>query len=305
MGGNHLDSLFITGGNGFVAGNLLRQLDPGRFHDVVCISRSEMDPELLARSRARFLRADLADPSSYEKELASADCVIHLAAQTGKAPPREYFRVNVEGTRKLVETCRRLGVPRFLHVSSIAVKFPEKTRYFYAQSKEESEAIVRSSGLRFTIVRPTMILGRGSPVWTGLARLASLPVIPVFGEGRTKIQPIHVEDLVDFLMALVERDRFHGEILELGGPETISIEDFLRRPQERLRGGGSRVAHLPLGLVIPVLTVLEKLIYAALPITVGQLSSFRYDGTIETNSLFEERAAQLKTIDQMIADCTQ
>ena len=260
---------------------------------------------MLARSGARFLRADLADPSRYEKELASADCVIHLAAQTGKAPPREYFRVNAEGTRTLVEACYRLGVPRFLHVSSIAVKFPEKRRYFYAQSKEESEAIVRNSGLRYTIVRPTMILGRRAPVWMGLAKLARLPIVPIFGDGRTRIQPIDVDDLAGFLLAIVERDGFHGETLELGGPETISIEDFLKQAHARLLGGACRTIHLPLGLVLPGLTFLEKLAYSAVPLTVGQLSSFRCDGTIRTNSLFEERAAQLKTIDQMLAVCVQ
>jgi hypothetical protein len=50
-----------------------------------------------------------------------------------------------------------------------------------------------------------------------------------------------------------------------------------------------------------VLAILERVAYSALPLTVGQLSSFRYDGTIETNHLFQEKLAGLKTVDQMLA----
>lgn len=299
--------IFVTGANGFVGRHLLKRPLPPEARSLCCLSRGarNAEPSVLQRPGVEFIRADLTEPARYGRGLTSAHCVVHLAAATGKALPAEYFRANVEGTRVLVEECQRRGVQRFLYVSSIAVKFPDKRRYFYAQSKEQAEEIVRRSGLRYTIVRPTMILGRGAPVWMGLAKLARLPVVPIFGDGRTRIQPIDVQDLVDLLLAIIERDRFQGETLELGGPEMITIGDFLRKAHALLRGGPFRAVHLPLGLVIPGLTVLEKLAYSALPITVGQLASFRCDGTIQTNSLFEERAAQLKTIDQMLALCVQ
>jgi NADH dehydrogenase len=296
--------IFVTGANGYVGRHLLKRPLPEPMK-LRCLSRESGNVDASVLETVEYVRADLAEPARYERMLASADCVLHLAAATGKVKPGEYFRTNVEGTRILVEQCRRAGVKRFLYVSSVAVKFPRKERYFYAQSKEQAEEIVRGSGLRYTIVRPTMILGRRAPVWTGLAKLARLPVVPVFGDGRARIQPIDVDDLVDFLLAVMERDRFQGETLEFGGPEVISIEDFLKKAHAVLRGGASRTVHIPLGLVLPALIVLEKLAYAAVPITVGQIASFRCDGIIQPNNLFEERAAQLKTIDQMLSVCAQ
>jgi NADH dehydrogenase len=301
----NVESLFITGANGFVGRHVLGHLKPGRYRRVVCLSRSRsrIDPEILARKDVQFVCADVAEPSQYERELASVECVIHLAAVTGKAKPEEYFRVNVAGTRALLDACRRLGIPRFLHVSSIAAKFPEKTRYYYAQSKEKSEALVRDGGLRYTIVRPTMILGRESPVWLGLSKLASLPVLVIFGNGKTQIQPIHVDDLVDSLLHIVDTDRFQNETLEMGGRDSVSIEEFLAQAHRRLRGRPPRRLHLPMGLVLPVLTFLEAIAYSVLPLTVGQLSSFRYDGTPAAHPVLAGNTNSRKGVDEILEEC--
>jgi nucleoside-diphosphate-sugar epimerase len=300
-----VDSLFITGANGFVGRHVLGQLKPGRYRKIVCLSRSHsrIGPEVLARKDVQFVCGDVAEPAQYERELASVECVIHLAAVTGKAKPEDYFRVNVAGTRALLDACRRAGVPRFLHVSSIAAKFPGKTRYFYAQSKEESEALVRDSGLRYTIVRPTMILGRGSPVWLGLSKLAALPILVIFGTGKTQIQPISVGDLVDSLLNIVDADRFQNETLEIGGRDSISIEEFLARAHQRLRGRLPRRLHLPMGLILPVLTLLEMIAYSFLPLTVGQLSSFRYDGTPAAHPDLSGPSNSRKGIDEILEEC--
>jgi NADH dehydrogenase len=188
-----------------------------------------------------------------------------------------------------------------LYVSSIAVRFPNKTRYYYAQSKEQAEQLVRSSGLRYTILRPTIILGQGSPVWAGLCKLASLPVIPIFGDGKTLIQPIHVQDLVRLILAILDRDLFRGDTLELGGPEAIAIEEFLKKVHHRLFQNRPRTMHISLAVLLPMLTFLELILFPFLPITVGQLASFRYNGTTELDWLSAEQISALKSIDAMVA----
>jgi NADH dehydrogenase len=134
-----------------------------------------------------------------------------------------------------------------------------------------------------------------------LSKLAQLPVVPIFGDGKTLIQPIHVDDLVDFILLLLDGDIFYGETFELGGPQAIAIEDFLKKIYVLRHHTHPRTVHIPLAFLIPLLTLLETLLYSLMPVTVGQLSSFRYNGTIEKNRLFEERVSHLKTIDEMLA----
>lgn len=297
-----MNSLFITGASGFVGRALLKRLDRRKYKSVYCLSRSESQvaATLPEHPNVTFIRGTLFDSSRYEPSLALSDSVIHLAAVTGKARPEEYFRVNVEGTRLLVEHCRRAGVARFLYVSSIAVKFPDKTRYYYAQSKQQAEEVVRNSGLRYVIIRPTIVVGRGAPALKGLSKLAHLPVMPVFGHGKTLVQPIAVDDLVDFIFSIIDADRFSCETFDLGGPEVICIEEFLKKIRRLRSPANFRTVHIPLALLIPILSTLETLFSSFLPVTVGQLSSFRYDGTIERNRLFEERLPGLKTVDEML-----
>jgi len=303
-----VNSILITGSSGFLGRHLLSALDPRRLQRIYCLSRQDRSTlsGISNHPAVVWLQGSLFDLGHYERELAETDTVIHLAAATGKATRSEYFTVNVDGIRALIEQCKRLGVKRFLHVSSIAVRFPNKTRYYYAQSKEQAEQLVRSSGLRYTILRPTIILGHGSPVWAGLCKLASLPVIPIFGDGKALIQPIHVEDLVSFILTILDRDIFNGETLELGGPEAISIEEFLKKVHHRLFQSRPRTIHISFALLLPVLTLLETILFPLLPITVGQLASFRYNGTAELNWLSAERISTLKSIEEMVgAHCAR
>ncbi|HEV8383665.1 MAG TPA: NAD-dependent epimerase/dehydratase family protein [Candidatus Acidoferrales bacterium] len=290
--------LFITGASGFLGRALLLHPGLAKFEQVICLSRSASSPSLPAN--VQWLCGGLADTAVYPAALSGADCVLHLAAATGKCPPKEYFAVNVEGTRRLVEQCKLAGVKSFLFVSSIAAGFPDQTRYYYAQSKAQAEEIVRSSGLRFAIARPTTIFGKNSPVLAGLARLAALPVIPVFGNGRMLVQPIAVGDVADFLLHIVDNDLFGGETFELGGPDVISIEELLKKIHRLMRATEAKTLHLPMPLLLPALTLLEIAAYPVLPITVGQLATFGFDGTARPNTLWNERRPHLQSLDKML-----
>ncbi|MGH9817368.1 MAG: NAD-dependent epimerase/dehydratase family protein, partial [Candidatus Acidiferrales bacterium] len=308
-------STLITGASGFAGRALLRRLgavtEP---RTIYCLARKQAEAGARAGLRSavpgddvtsasvQYVTGDLSEPASYEACLRQVDTVVHLAATTGKAEREEYFRVNAEGTRALVERCRAAGVQRFLHVSTIAVKFPDTRRYYYAQSKQQAEEAVRASGLRWTIVRPTILAGRGSPVLAGMAKLADLPVMPMFGDGRTAIQPVDVDDFAAFLAALVENDAFEGETIECGGADVIAMEDFMRKLARARKGREPRVMHVPLGLVIPVLSLLEPVLGTRLPVTVGQLSSFRFDGTAAAHPRAKQLWPRRKSVEEMLAE---
>lgn len=296
-------SLLITGASGFAGQVLLRQIDPARHPSVICLCHAQrLEACRSIAPHAQHVPGDLTNPASYDSILREVDTVVHLAAVTGKAKRDAYFRVNAEGTRALVERCRAAGVQRFLLVSTIAVKFPRVTRYFYAQSKQQAEEAVRTSGLRFTIVRPTILVGRGAPVLAGMTKLADLPVVPVFGDGRTPIQPVDVSDLTGFLLALVESDAFAGETIEFGGPDVLSMEEFLQKLCRLRKGRDARVMHIPLGPVKAMLSLLEPVFDSRLPVTAGQLSSFQFDGTAAAHPRAQQLWPRRKPVDQMLAD---
>ena len=296
--------LFVTGASGFVGRRLVPSLLAAG-HSVTVLSREEPGARGAAASdpasgTAVAVPGDLGQPAAYAGHLRGIDTVIHLAAATGKVSRERFMEVNVEGTGALLRESRDAGVRNLLFVSSIAVNFPPRRSYHYAQSKRDAEQLVRSSELSFCIVRPTIILGAGSHVLAGLSSIAGLPVMPLIGGGRAEVQPIYVDDLCDFVGLILQRDLFGGGTFELGGPEVLSIGELLGRI--RLSNGGrpARTLALPAAPVMGLLSLLEILVGARLPVTAGQLGSFLHDGTIEDNDLYEERRQSLKTVDEML-----
>jgi NADH dehydrogenase len=288
------DSLFVTGATGFVGRRFLEKLAPERYPRIVCLGRKR--PATIP-TNVEFIEADLCDSAAYSRALAGCRSVVHLAAITGKERAEAYFQVNLEGTRRLVGECKRAGVKHLLYISTIAAKFTNQNRYYYAQSKLRAEEVVRSSGLEYTIVRPTMVLGKGSPVRAGLAKLANLPVIPVFGNGRALVQPVSVDDLAGCLGAILEDPAFAGRTVEIGGPDVLSIEELMMK----IRGGSAPVMHLPAGLIAGCVGVVEKALLPVLPFSAGQIASFINDGTAEKDPRVAEWQAGMQRVDQMLA----
>jgi NADH dehydrogenase len=290
--------VFVTGGTGFVGRRLLKAI-PALDRPVFVLARRAhtarpADPGMT------IVAGDLLRPESYRHALPSCDTVLHLAAVTGAASAAEHERVNAEGTQVLLEECRRAGVEKVLFVSSVAASFPDKTGYYYALAKVRAEDAVRRSGLRFLIVRPTMILGPGAPILAALAKLAILPVAVLPGNGRVRVQPIHVDDVVSCLVAAVQLDAFDSETLTIAGRETMTIEDLMRRIRRAYRGSPGPLTHLPLPLLRIPLRVAETIgLGGLLPLTAGQLASFRFDGIGAANRL--QKDTTLGGIDQMIA----
>ncbi len=297
-----MKSLFITGASGFVGSCILKSLRPDKFEKIVLLSRSAPTlPEHLASSdNIKVISASIENVDSYAACLDENTTIVHLAALTGKAHPKEYFAVNTNGTRILIDAAMPAGVKGFLFVSSIAVSFKDRRGYFYAESKECAENILRDSGLKFCIVRPTMILGEGSPIWNSFNSLAKSSRIILPGNGNARIQPIYDNDIVRLLLEIVDSERFEGEVLELGGPDVLTINDFVKRIHKAHTGGVPRLTHLPLGFIVGSLRLVEKVFPSLLPVNSGQFASFSNDGTAVGNSLVMAASGNMRSIDNII-----
>ena len=280
-------SIFITGADGFLGRSVAGRL-----------SARGVQPVTLARKEG----ADILSPRSYADSLKGCHTVVHLAALTGKRAPSDYFRVNRDGTGVLLTEAARAGVQRFIFVSSIAAKFQDQSHYPYAQSKLQAEELVRTSNIPWTIVRPTMIFGKGSPVLAGLARLASLPVIPLFGDGKVRVQPVDVGDLAEVLIAILDDEMLESCTLEIGGPEVVTMENLMQSIRVAKLGQEGKVMHLPIGPIAACLALMEPLLRPVLPFTAGQLASFRNEGAAAPDPWIERHRPGLKTIKEMLRD---
>ncbi len=254
------NSLFITGAAGFIGSRLLKKVDTNRYESIFCLDVSKENLSILSEvDNLKIIRAGIQDVEKYGDVLHECRTVIHLAAATGKAISAEmYSEVNVDGTQTLIAQCEAAGVENFLYFSTIAARYLDQTYYNYAKSKVRGEKIVQSSRLHFSIVRPTIVIGESGTTWNSLLRLVKLPIVPLFGGGKNLVQPIYVDDLVDCIMTILDKNQFEQEIIELGGPETIAFKDFLAAIHTACFGNQPRFVNLPYYPIKNSLGALER-----------------------------------------------
>ncbi|MGR3762389.1 SDR family oxidoreductase (plasmid) [Roseobacteraceae bacterium NS-SX3] len=289
--------LFMTGASGFIGRALLPHLQGWQLRLLV------RDPGALPPlpAGAEVVQGDLEDPAAWQGALEGAEAVLHLAALTGKASAAEHARLNHAAAARLIAAAKAAGVPKFLFVSSIAAGYADKAFYPYARAKAAAERDLAASGLAYTILRPTLVLGQGAPLWESLSTLAGLPVIPLPRRGaEAEVQPVDVDDVCRAIALVLERDRFAGETLDVGGPERLAMGEFLQRIAAA-RGRQPRSLPLPLRLVQYPLALMEPLARPVMPATAGQFAVFGNDSAAQESWLSAALKPGMAPLEALIA----
>lgn len=293
-------TLLVTGITGFVGRALREPLRASGEWNVRVLTRRalpETDPVAFEP-----VVSGLDDSTGLERACRGVDVVLHMASPTGKVSRRLARRDIVEATERLLVAARSANVGHFVYVSSIAAKFRNQRFYPYARAKRTAEELVAASGVPFTIVRPTMVFGRGAPLFAGLRTLTRLPLVPVFGSGETPVQPIGVDDLAKTLLELCALDPL-GTTLELGGKDALTIEDLLAWIKRLDTRKGGRMLHLPAWPFSGMLGVLEPLLRPLLPLTAGQIRTFTEAGTAADHPVLAARRARFQSLKRVLEGC--
>jgi NADH dehydrogenase len=222
----------ILGGSGFVGRHLAPWLARNGW-TVRAAARHPRPPAPPAPgARVTPATVDLRDEGQVRSVLSGAKAVVNLVG-IARERGQSFRAVNVEGAARVARLAAAAGVERLLHVSALgtAADAPAAAD----RSKAEGEAVVRAAFPMVTVVRPSLVYGPGDHFFRRFAALAATsPVLPVVGGGRTRFQPLHVEDAVATLHALLERPATAGATFALVGPETFTFRELLERMLEVL-----------------------------------------------------------------------
>jgi nucleoside-diphosphate-sugar epimerase len=229
---------FVTGGSGFVGGELIRRLTAGGY-EVRALARSEASAAKVAELGADPVRGDLGDRDQIRSGAEGCEFAFHAAAKVDDWGPIEDFeRVNVEGTRSTLEGCRAAGVRRFVHVGTEAailagqpVVGGDETLPLrpdspapYSATKAMAEQVVRDAsgeGFDAVVVRPRFVWGRGdTTLLPQLCSAAESGKLAWIGGGRHKTSTTHVENTVAGLIAGAENGAPGEAYFVTDGPDS-------------------------------------------------------------------------------------
>ncbi|WP_144797420.1 complex I NDUFA9 subunit family protein [Halorubrum depositum] len=276
--------VLVAGGTGFIGSYLCRALAEGG-HDVTALSRSGSEtPE-----GVDVVRGDVTDYDSIAGAVEGQDAVVNLVALPPLFEPKGgnvmHDRVHRGGTENLVNAAEAGGVERFLQLSALGADPDGDTAYIRAKGR--AEPIVRESDLDWTIFRPSVVFGEGAGFLSFTKRLKGmfapgLPLYPLPGGGKTRFQPIDVEDFVPMLVAALEEDEHVGETYEIGGPETLTLREVTDLVYEAERKDVT-IVPLPMPLARIGLTVLGAV--PGFPMGPDQYRSLQFDNTTADNDV--------------------
>ena len=232
------------------------------------------------------VEGDIRDAPSLRGVCDGVHTVFHLAAIIISHDVGAFRRINRDGTAHVAEAARAAGVAHLVYVSSASVTYPRLTPY--AESKLAAEYIVKSSGVPYTVARPTLVYdsGGGQELLMYLAYLKRFPVVPFIGRGLARKRPVWAEDVVDGLARMAGNATSHGKTYNLSGGESITMLDFSRLLLQA-DGSPKPFLHVPVVAFRGAAFVLDKLMKEP-PVTQSAISGIVNHADLDPSGAMRE-----------------
>lgn len=281
----------VIGGTGFVGSYLIDALlDAG--HEPHVLVRSGSEGKLHRANECELTTGDLDSPAAIDAVLAGCDAVIYNVGILREFPRQgiTFEALQYRGAETTADAAKRAGIRRFLLMSANGIDSAE-TRY--QTTKLRAEAMIRESGLDYTIFRPSVIFGdpRGTMEFaTQLYQEMVRMPLPAVGfhtglspaGGEVLMSPVHVRDVADAFVNALADDSTIGECYVLGGPEVLSWPEMLRRIAAAV-GKKKLILPMPIGFMKLGATLLDWLPF--FPVTRDQLTMLADGNTAEPDEV--------------------
>jgi NADH dehydrogenase len=271
----------VFGGTGFLGSRIIERLSRDGATMRVAVrhpDRFEAITTSIANGQAIPIAADVRDPSTVAVAIAGSDAVVNAVSAYVEQGGVTYTGVHVYGAGNVATACQAQNVARLIHISGIGANPASRSRYIRARGLGELAA--QNSFPKVTIMRPSVMFAVNEGVLSVLEKLTrSTPIIPLIGGGRTRLQPVHVNDVAEAVYQSLHRPDAVGKTYELAGPETYTIRQILDLVLAR-NGRSRRFISIPFELASPLARVLER--FPEAPLTVAQVDLLRGDNVMGT-----------------------
>ena len=281
----------IIGGTGFVGSYLVDALlDAG--HEPHVLVRSGSEGKLHRADECKVRMGDLDTPDAIDALVADCEAVIYNVGILREFPSKgiTFEALQYRGAETVAEAAKRAGIRRILLMSANGIDSAETP---YQTTKLRAEAMIRESGLDYTIFRPSVIFGdpRGTmefatQLYQDMVRMP-LPAVGFHtglspAGGEVLMSPVHVRDVADAFVNALADESTVGKCFVLGGPEVVSWPEMLRRIASAV-GKKKLILPMPIGFMKLGATLLDWLPF--FPVTRDQLTMLADGNTAEPDQL--------------------
>jgi NADH dehydrogenase len=226
------------------------------------------------RRPSQQIEADILDPSKIAAAVVGSRAVVNSVSLYVEHRKQRFERVHVQAAADLATASREAGVERFVHISGIGSD--PRSSSDYIQARGRGEEVVKAAFPGAVIVRSAVMVGPDDAFITTIARLIRLlPIYPLFGDGGTRLQPVHVDDMAEAVSRLASGQiATDASIFECAGPRIYSYRELVREIATRLN---VRVTLMPMPFAVWSILASAAELLPGVSLTRNQVELMRRD----------------------------
>jgi nucleoside-diphosphate-sugar epimerase len=237
--------VFLTGGTGFTGSYVVPLLLKNGF-GVRCLYRPGSDRSVLPQPEIEWALGDVSDPRTLSAAMQGTDALVNIAS------------LGFGHANSIVRAAQDAGIQRAIFISTTAIFTPLNARS--KTVRLTAETAIETSGLKYTILRPTMIYGspRDRNMWRLIRFMRYLPIVPVFGDGNYLQQPIYVDDVARAIVHCLCNDQTIGKSYNIAGKHPLTYNQVIDTIARQMNKRVCKV-HIPSMPVVGLLKLCERL----------------------------------------------
>lgn len=273
----------VFGGTGFLGRRVVGEALARGWNVRVAARRIKADLFRGSAPAPEMCVADIREPAAVSAAVKGASAVVNAVALYAQSRVESFERTHVIAAGHVANAAGRVSA-RLVHMSGIGVD--PRSPSAYIRERALGEERVREAYPRAVILRPSAMFGPADGLLGAMVPMVRrLPVLPLFGDGASRVQPVHVDDVARAVVAALDRDDAAGAIYELGGPSVYTYRELFEGIADSL---DCRRWFLPVPFrVWRALALLASPLPGA-PITLDQLELVRGDNVVGEGRTFED-----------------
>ncbi|MEK6898932.1 MAG: NAD-dependent epimerase/dehydratase family protein [Nanoarchaeota archaeon] len=273
--------ILITGASGFIGNALVNYLLSKGFFVRALVRKNRLQEQ----KNLEILEGDLKNYNSLLESTKNVDIVVHLAAM--KSDEKDSYEVNVNGAKNLVQACKDNKVKLIINISTASTKI--KVKGTYAKTKALADEIIMKSSISAITLRPSVVYGDlKNGVFGSLVKYASLPLTPIFGDGKCSFRPIYLEDLLKTIEIAIKNKKLYGKTYDIGGPDQVSLNLLIKEIAKNLNSKDKvRIAHIPKSVGFAIAKLLSLLLKKS-PITESNILGSTQDVNLDVAKCYSD-----------------